>query len=559
MKIPFLNSIISFLIRSGVATPEKWLIDWVNGGVESNAGVQVSENSALNFSAVFRCVNLLSNTVGMLPCKVYKWLSEGKEVAYNHNLYTLLHDLPNPYTTAFRFRQTLMGHLLTWGNAYAWITYKGDGNIDSLWILRPDRMELKVGGQNLVEYWYNFGGKNKRQLQSWEVLHIPGFGYDGVKGYSIIEHARESIGLGLATEQFGSRYFGKGLHPGMIIEHPGQLSPKAHENLKTDIKEKYQGLGKSHEFMLLEEGMKANDVGMPMEDAQFLETRKFQIADIARWYGVPPHLVGDLEKATFSNIEQQSIEFVVYCLQPWLTLWEQEQGRQLLGNSERKRYFIGFVIEGLLRGDFATRQSGYSIGRQWGWYSADDIRELENLNPLPDGQGKSYLIPLNMIPADQKEKPVKLLPPSNMPQPQETKSLVASYHRLFKDAFERIIRREVNAGRRTVKKGLKEFNLWIDEFYKDIPEHIERNLLPVLTSYLETTHELTPDTERFIKEYLSDFTKEYIDSAREQLIIKLKEKKPIEEVFERWNNERAEQMTVGLLSKFEFTEVEEDA
>jgi HK97 family phage portal protein len=235
-------------------------------------------------------------------------------------------------------------------------------------------------------------------LTSEQVLHIPGLGFDGIKGYSPIHMAREAIGLALATEEFGARFFGNGARPGGILEHPGVV--KDPEKLRKSWEEVYKGIKNSHKIAVLEEGMKYHEIGIPPEDAQFLETRRFQLNEICRIFRVPPHLVGDLTRATFSNIEHQSIEFVVHTIRPWLVRWEQAITKCLLREGERKIYFPKFTVDGLLRGDFKARMEGYAIGRQNGWLSANDIRELEDLNPIPEEQGGDlYLVNGNMIPA----------------------------------------------------------------------------------------------------------------------------------------------------------------
>lgn len=399
MRIPFLNK---FIGKRNSSIQQK-LRDWLLGldldtGYGSNAGVNVNEYNAMQVSAVYACVRVLSETIASLPLPLYRRLERGKEKATYHPLYFLLHDMPNPDMTSFTFRETLMSHLLLWGNAYAQVIRNGKGNISELWPLLPDRMSVErdlISGQLVYKY-----SKDGQQilLKQEEVLHIPGLGFDGIKGYSPIHMAREAIGLALATEEFGSRFFANGARPGGVLEHPGVV--KDPEKLRKSWEEVYKGVKNSHKIAVLEEGMKYHEIGIPPEDAQFLETRKFQLNEICRIFRVPPHLVGDLERATFSNIEHQSIEFVVHTVRPWLVRWEQAITKCLLREGERKIYFPKFTVDGLLRGDFKARMEGYAIGRQNGWLSANDIRELEDMNPIPEEQGGDiYLVNGNMIPA----------------------------------------------------------------------------------------------------------------------------------------------------------------
>jgi len=399
--------------RSGasISNPSKWFMDLFGGSSESKAGAIVNEKTAMYYSTVFACVRIISETIASLPLHLYRGLpDEGKEKAVSHPLYSVLHSIGNPEMPSFTVRETMQAHISTWGNGCAEIEFNNGGYPIALWPMRPDRLQIErekmlgdVGDRRSgpLVYRYTFGTGEQVVLPASNVLHIPGLGFDGIKGYSPISMAREAIGLGLATEEFGARFFGNGTHPGAVVEHPQTLSDNAFKHLKSQLTEKHAGLGKSHRLMLLEEGMKLQSLGIPPEDAQFLETRKFQKSEIAGIYRVPPHMIGDLEKATFSNIEQQSLEFVRDTIRPWCVRWEQYMFMKLLTPTERKKYFIEHLLDGLLRGDIASRYKAYAVGRQWGWLSADDIRALENMNPLPDGQGKKYLTPLNMASADQ--------------------------------------------------------------------------------------------------------------------------------------------------------------
>ncbi|WP_176718815.1 phage portal protein [Caloranaerobacter ferrireducens] len=366
-------------------------------GTNSNAGKKVSEYNAMTSTAVYACVRVIAETVASLPLPLYIRKTKGKEKAIKHPLYSILHDLPNEEMTSFSFRETMMVHLLLWGNAYAEIVRDGAGNIVELYPLQPDKMVVERDKETKkIKYKYFIDGRQIIYPKE-KIFHIPGLSFNGITGISPIAAAREAVGLSLAVEEFGARFFGNGARPGGILEHPGVL--KDPEKLRKQWEEVYRGVGNCHKVAVLEEGMKYHEIGIPPEDAQFLQTRKFQINEICRIYRVPPHLIGDLEHATFSNIENQSIEFAVHTIRPWLVRWEQAIHKCLLTPSERKKYFAKFTIDGLLRGDFKTRMEGYAIGRQNGWYSANDIRELEDMNPIGEEKGGDlYLINGNMLP-----------------------------------------------------------------------------------------------------------------------------------------------------------------
>lgn len=366
----------------------------------TTSGKPVNERTAMQTTAVYSCVRILAEAVAQLPLHVYAYKEDGgKEIKHDHPLYYLLHDEPNPEMTSFVFRETLMSHLLIWGNAYAQIIRDGAGRVLGLYPLLPDKMEVERDERGNLYYIYsrdtdenpNFKGSGQFVLKAEDVLHIPGLGFDGLIGYSPIAMAKNTVGMTLACEEYGASFFANGANPGGVLEHPGVL--KDPSKVRESWNSVYRGSNNAHKIAVLEEGMKYQQIGIPPEEAQFLETRKFQVNEIARLFRVPPHMVGDLEKSSFSNIEQQSLEFVKYTLEPWVIRWEQALQRALLLPGEKGKYFIKFNLDGLLRGDYQSRMNGYSVGRQNGWLSANDIREMENLNPISDEEGGNlYLV-----------------------------------------------------------------------------------------------------------------------------------------------------------------------
>lgn len=369
----------------------------------STSGKRVNERSSMQMTAVYSCVRILSEAVAGLPLHLYEYTNGGsKEKAVKHPLYFLLHDEPNTEMTSFVFRETLMTHLLLWGNAYAQIIRNGKGEVMALYPLMPDRMEVDRDEKGRLYYEYTTSSddapinkKSTVKLQPLDVLHIPGLGFDGLVGYSPIAMAKNAIGMAIACEEYGAKFFANGAQPSGVLEHPGTL--KDPSRVRESWQQTFGGSQNANKVAVLEEGMKYTPISISPEQAQFLETRKFQINEIARIFRVPPHMVGDLEKSSFSNIEQQSLEFVKYTLDPWVSRWEQSMVRSLLTEEEKKRYFIKFNVDGLLRGDYQSRMTGYATARQNGWMSANDIRELENLDRIPaELGGDLYLINGNM-------------------------------------------------------------------------------------------------------------------------------------------------------------------
>ena len=359
----------------------------------------------MQMTAVYSCVRILAEAIAGLPLHLYTYKDDGgKEKAIGHPLYLLLHDEPNPEMSSFVFRETLMTHLLLWGNAYAQIIRNGKGEVVALYPLMPNRMTVDRDSSGQLFYTYQMNNTDAPTMKAGtvilkpsDVLHIPGLGFDGLVGYSPIAMAKNAIGLAIATEEYGAKFFANGATPGGLLEYPGTV--KDPDRVRESWNKGFSGSQNAGKVAILEEGMKYTPISIAPEQAQFLETRKFQINEIARIFRVPPHMVGDLEKSSFSNIEQQSLEFVKYTLDPWVVRWEQSLSRALFTPEEKKRYFFKFNVEGLLRGDYQSRMNGYATARQNGWMSANDIRELENLDRIPaeDG-GDLYLINGNMLP-----------------------------------------------------------------------------------------------------------------------------------------------------------------
>jgi HK97 family phage portal protein len=369
----------------------------------TTSGKTVNEFTAMQTTAVYSCVRILAEAVASLPLHVYRYKENGKERVYNHHLYHILHNEPNTEMSSFVFRETLMSHLLIWGNAYAQIIRDGAGRVVALYPLLPNKMTVSRDKNGEIYYIYtttsdenpNFKDYGSVVLRKQDVLHIPGLGFDGLVGYSPIAMAKNAVGMTIATEEYGASFFANGANPGGVLEHPGVL--KDPKKVRDSWNEVYRGTTNAHKIAVLEEGMKYQQIGIPPEEAQFLETRKFQINEIARLYRIPPHMVGDLEKSSFSNIEQQSLEFVKYTLDPWVIRWEQAMQRSLLLPKEKQEFFIRLNVDGLLRGDYQSRMNGYSVARQNGWLSSNDIREMEDMNPIPDEEGGNlYLINGNM-------------------------------------------------------------------------------------------------------------------------------------------------------------------
>ena len=495
--------------------PPGW-IDEFKGWL-TTSGVTVNEETALNFITVYACMRILAESVASLPLIVYERLPNGgKRRAIEHPLYSLLHDQPNDEMTSFQMREGLEGHLALWGNAFTQIITNGAGNITALWPLLPDRMRVERREGKLVYIYRKDAAGEATILQANQVMHIPGFGYDGLTGYSPIHVARNAIATGMAADEYGARFFENDARPGGVYTHPGHLSDEAYKRLKDEMEERHKGVSKSHRIAILEEGMTFKEIGIPPEDAQFLQTRTFQIREIARMYRIPPHMLADLERASFSNIEQQSIDFVVNTLRPWLVRWEQQILMKLFTPSERKTYFAEFLVDGLMRGDIQMRYGAYNVGRQGGWLSVNDVREMENMNPIEGGD--EYLVPLNMVPAgsDQsansllqagirgKSEAEKIVSPLQNDEVRTAQAarrrrrLMTSYKRVFEDTAKRIMRRETNdirkAGEKFLTKGDRSgFDGWMSGFLVQHEEYVVEVMAPIYLAYSDLVAQLAEE------------------------------------------------------------------
>lgn len=541
---------------------------------QTSSGVPVTTASSMTVPALWACIRVLAESVAQLPLVLHERMdNNGRQRAEAHPLYRLLHDLPNPDMTSFQLRETLMVHLLTWGNAYCEIVWTRSGQVESIWPIPPDRItveRLPNGGPIIYDVWTDpENGRPPDRLPAYRVWHIAGMGFNGLVGFNPLRTHMENIGLALATREYGARFFGNGARPGVILKHPGTLSDEAYERLKASFNDAHEGLSNAHRTKILEEGMDFATVGVPPEEAQFLGTRQFQTEEIARIYRVPPHMIGDLSKATFSNIEHQGMEFAVHTLGPWLVRWEQTILRDLMAGSERQRFFPEFIVAGLMRGDTQSRYEAYQKAVQGGWMSPNDVRMLENLPPIPNGD--IYLMPLNMAPLGSqtmREQRSALLAPgasacghrhvdarvwgctASAPQRGERRAqtddevgqvrtnrqtLARSYLLLFEDVAGRTTRREVKAIRRAVNSYLRErgqvdFEAWLQEFYRDFSPVIIQNFAPVIESLAmqalaSAAQEINADDpgmddtmREFIQGYLDAFAVGYTRSSIAQLI-----------------------------------------
>lgn len=467
--------------RASLASPDTWLLNEQGG--PSSSGVNVSQSTALNFSAVFAAVRILSETIASLPLVTYRRTAKGKARATKNPAYELLHDAPNPETTALAFREALMGHVLTWGNGYAEIRRDGSGMPRELWLIPPDIVTPMRSPEGRIVYEVRVGSDRVR-LDRDDVLHVAGLGYDGIIGYSPIRKLRDAIGLGISAENAQSAFFANGSRPSGALKFPGKLNDDALRHIRESWRGSYQGSGNTGSVPILEQGLEWQSLGIPPEDAAYLETRRWQLREIAAAYRIPVHMLGDMSAgASYASIEQMSLEFTMYSLRPWLVRIEQELNRKIFRLAGDRDHFAEHLVDGLLRGDVATRYNAYKVGREGGWLSVNDIRRLENMDTVDQDGGDEYLRPLNMAtistPVAEPAARSSEMDGGDMESTDDAQGFSVEetlrqrdqlrdrYAGLLHDAVGRVIKVETNAARRSAKKPIGDFRSWLASYYSE--------------------------------------------------------------------------------------------
>lgn len=463
--------------------------DILGGGNSTDSGVSVGPKNAMNFTAVHACVKVIAEDIASLPLITYQRVGEGKKRADKHPAYTLLKDEPNSFMSPSLFWEAMLANILLWGNGYAAISRLGNGQPHEMFLLLADRTNAIRSRSGDLMYVTSLDGQQV-MFPKEDILHIPGLTLNGIDGLSPIALARQAIGSGLAAEKFGAMLFSNGVRASGVLEYPGEMSDTAYERLKNSFSKAWTGLSNVTKPMILEEGAKWTQLSIPPNDAQFLETREFQLNEIARIYRVPPHMVGDLRRATFSNIEHQSISYVVHTLRPCLVRIEREIDRKLFTPRDRKKYFAEFLVDSLLRGDTLSRYKAHNLAINSGWTTRNEVRVIENMNPL-DGLDEP-LVPLNMVDATKDE------PGDDDDGDTGTKNKdgsdlgydLTAFRGLFGDAVNRLLKKESKAVKQAAKRMANKgdcaaFVEWLDKFYDDHREAVRQSLRPIVMTMLQ--------------------------------------------------------------------------
>lgn len=542
-----------------MSSPNEYMANLLRGGGSgAYSGVDVDESAALGASPFLASVKVLCETLASLPIILYRRLpnGQGKERATDHPLYKLLHQAVSPDVTAYHFKERMQAQAVLRGDAFAQVIKDANGGYPSELVIMDSRRVTikKESGRLYYEYRQKEGG-SPRRLPSDQIFHVSGFGVDATRGLDPVATQRETLGITLAAQLFGATFFGNSANAGGVIEVDKTLSDAAYKRLKNDWEEKHQGAENAHKVAILEEGSKWHQITVPPDEAQYLETRRFQVAETARPHRVPPHLVGDLDRATFSNIEHQSLEFIIYTMLPWFTRWEQAISLQLIPEWDRDEYFAEFLVDAVVRGDLLSRMNAYRIGREIGLYSANDIRAKENENAIEGGD--TYHVPLNWIPVDEAGRapqPAADPPPEvddgeddagEKPKAADARAIVhersaaargkiaEAYRPTLENAFGQVVADQVRDIAAAVKKTLRErdaagFTDWLDGYFRGQPDAIRERIAPSYGSLMEAIRQeisaelgsdirVTPQNEAFVRSYVDRFVDSYVRSTRNEI------------------------------------------
>lgn len=528
--------------------------EWVQFSQGTKAGVNINETSALSISALFAAINFIAGTMASLPRKIYRRLpGGGRETATDHPLYDRLANQPDPrqMMTAWQWTYTSLFHKYLWGN---WYTYQETKTFREQYLvpLLPDRTWPDPNDRAwIVTHVSNGGGWQKIGLRRENVLHIPHISLDGKTGKGVIHYARESMGIAKAQDQFAAMFFGQGVNAGGFVEFPEgtTIDEETRERLQKDFNEKYAELGEAWKAIFLPNGLKFKPQERDAMKAQALESRQFSVVEVARWMNLPPHVLRELSRATFSNIEQQALELVIYSLLPIATQIEEAMNITLLDPEERRDHYVKFEMKGLLRGDLETRQKFYVAMLDRGVFNADDVLELEDMNPQPSGLGQVYMTPLNFVnketllstsPAFPATEPLR-----SLPAPRTTIRLVerrggqlrrkvtTSYLRQFRSYGAKVVGQEVKAVRAAVAKYLAkrtsaDFLVWLEQFYRDFAAEVDKILAPLLSAYsrailpiaqeeINNETDITGQYDGFERQYREGMVVRHVNSSTGQL------------------------------------------
>jgi HK97 family phage portal protein len=500
------------------------------------AGVSITEQTALTYSAVWACVRIISETIAMLPWRVLEQQGSSKVLNPAHPVDMVLHRRPNDEMTPMTFRETVLGHAVSWGNGYAEIERTKGGEVYALWPITPERVNPDRTQNGTLYYDVcSAGGGGNVAVRAAEMFHVKGLGFDGTVGYSVVHMAREAISAGLATEQFGSSLFGNGALPSGVIEQEKgvgeSLSEEAVKNMLKSFNKRNRGARNANRVEYLDAGMKFNPITIKPEEAQFLETREFQVREICRWFRMQPHKLADLDRATHTNIESQNIEHVVDTIMPWAVRLEQELNMKCFPRGDYKNY-SKINLAALLRGDSKARGEFYKLMLDHGVYDIDEVRGLEDLNELPNGAGKLRLVPMNMVSIDQAANG-------------QASKVTREQRQVVREAAQRMASLECNRTSKAIEKSEKE-PAAIAQAYHNFAPQLAEALVPIIAL-------MDPDASE-PNSIAVDIATAWVKNAQ----LALRESSDQVDLVQAWRLNRAEALYQFILARTATQEENED-
>ena len=528
--------------------------------MRSSSGVAVNEATALTASAVFAAIRVIAETVAQIHWEIYQQTGEAEVEIEDHPLSMLLDQEPNPEMTAFSWRIAMLTSYYLHGNMLAEIERNGGGKPVALWWIHPGRVNVHRDPMGTLFYAVNDAdGRNPVRVEAADMFHVPLLASDGVVGRGLVQRARNSIGLSLGMEEYAGSSFANGARPAGVLKHPGKLTADARSNIRSEWEALHRGADKAGKTAVLQEGMEFQPMQMSAVDAQLLEQRQFQISEIARWFNIPPHLLRDLSRATFGNIEHQGIEYQTYTIRPLCRAMEQEAQRKLVTRAERSTIHTELDLDDLQLIDRKSRFDAYAVARQNGWMSANEIRDEEGMNPIEGPEGDAYLINGNMIPlnlamaggvAALNATPAPVVGEPSVATPEEGRAVDVTdgemgraLTAILEGELSRLLTKERNAATRAAGKP-NEFLRWLEEFYADHSGILEGAIGPTLRAIaLHTRRVIDP----------AEIVRQHVEQSRQALLTAAEVSvdrfaDSVETCVRSWDSSRAATFAQGVLN-----------
>ncbi len=531
---------------SGLENPAKWLADVITGDAAAS-GIKVTDESAITYSGIFAAIRIIAQTIGIFPWHVFERQGESRVLRDDLDVDYLIWKEPNPDMASQSFREALQGQALLFGNGYAEIVRDTLGNVVAM---NPvDARTIKVVRDTAGGLVYEVHERRNdgtegpvKSIPARDMFHLRGISPDGIVGYFLMKLARQTIGLGLATERYGATWFGNMSMPGGLFEYPGTMTEQGQKNIQASKDFFIGGPDRANKIPILEEGMKFTPLSVNPEESQFLQTRTYEIQEVSRWTGVPPHMLAELSRGTFSNIEHMGLEYVIYVAQPWATRWENEADRKLLPGE--RTLFTKMNMNALLRGDMNARRLFYEGMSRIGAMSPNEIRSNEDMNPY-DG-GDVHVMQAQMVPVNQLGQSQSVSGPIGA----DVERVKRANARVFAFAAERLVIRESKAAKHAAKKPRPQFDAWAEDFYPTFTIDMVDTLLPAAEAMTDVMLPagINPEASQKLRLLLHTYAAEHVDCSGIELDAAYSSGS-VADLCDTWTITRPAKMTLDLTER----------